>query len=275
MTGFARKELVEAPTRTPARFGLLTVADVVTEDDPHWMNGVKFLPDSCAPGQSYADTCPAVADRTKSVDRGVAMPGADPFTVYAGFYCSPTGFTQAEILARAEAALAGGEGRTIEAVLVTGDTDNGEVVHPFLENTADVDDAGFDVPVLDVLTSVEDVPHAIGALEGALRECYPGVGTILVPAKWSPFLETAGVVRNGPMLETLLGTKVGILSVDTDVLYGVGQIQVHRSAPNVLGPFGQALNKVNNSVLMLAERTYTIAWDCCLVGVTINEAGGG
>lgn len=284
MAGFARKMIVDAPSFVPARFGLLSVADMVTESDPHWANGVKTQPEAALVAKSYVDGCPTVAVRTKSIDEGIPTVGGNPFTVYGGFRCSPVGHSEDEIDRRASAALANGEARAVEKVLWTGASDNGETILPWLGNKTGTA-VDFDVPSMVNVTPTPgtgvSARRALSLLEANLGLGYGGVPTIHVPRSSSSLLEQLGIVRTGSTLETLVGSKVacggGYLASTTPQtltagtwFFGTGSVAVRRSSPRVVGDFASTLNKSTNDVLYLVERTYAVTWDTGLFGVLVD-----
>lgn len=271
-----RIEINPAPF-VPARFGLLSAASLVTEEDVHWRNEVFTLPTECGPATSYADDCPGVADRLKVINDGVEVRGGQPFTVYAGFRCSPVGFTPEEIATRAAAALANGEARAVEAVLWSGDTDNGEVVQPFLGNTNAAAGLDFTPPVVtEVTTGPTNFADALGLLEDAVASCYGGVPIIHGSRAYSGYLSDAGITRQGQSLETILGSKFAAgAGYEPGTLYATGAVQVIRSAPEVVGSFRDSIDRAVNTVTYIVERTYVVTWDCCLFSAEVTPLEDG
>jgi hypothetical protein len=281
--------LANEPQPTPARFGLLDAARVVDSTDPHEGGGVAFEVDPLVEARTYLWTCPPPADPSKAVETGSGLAGADPVTVYAGWGCSPAGYTMEEIERRARVALVNGEGRAIEATFWTGEADDGDpsVVWPHLAaEDADADaastaDGAVTFLGADVLNGGVALPLglALAALEGALGDCYPGRPTIHMTRVAASALG-ARLLPEGGNLVTRLGSIVAAgagypgsapdgtpAAAGETWLYGTGQVTVRRSAPQLLGDFSSSFDRAANSVVRILERTYVVSWDRCLIAV--------
>ena len=284
----ARREVVAAPQATPARFGLLSVAQMPT-DTGRWEGGILTMPNACGNGGSYGDPCPAPGDREKADSAGVVIGGGDPFTVYAGFRCAPVGFTDDEIRERGDAALLAGEERTVEEVFWTGVTDNAVEIHPHLaENTAST--PGVDDFTWLAATTVAggggavSVRRALADLERELAGCYGGQGVIHMPRDVATVAVAEGIVeRYGNRLETKVGTLVAAgagypgtsptgaaAAAGESWVYATGAVQVRRSGVFYTGSIAESLDRVSNTIQRLAERTYVVTWDCCLLAARVG-----
>lgn len=281
--------LANEPQPTPARYGLLDAARVVDDTDPHTGGGVAFEVDPTVAARTYLWACPPPADPSKAVELGGELAGADALTVYAGWGCSPAGYTTQEIERRARAALVAGEGRALEATFWTGVADDGApaVVWPHLAATdaaaaaASTADGQVTFPGATILNGGAALPLglALAALEGALGDCYPGRPTIHVTRETASALGDR-LLPEGGNLVTRLGSIVaagagypGTAPAGTAPaagetwLYGTGQVTVRRTAPQLLGDFASSLDRAVNSVVRIVERTYVASWDRCLIAV--------
>lgn len=288
MAKVGRKTYVDPPPFVPSRFGLFSAAQLVEVGDVHEHNGVKFQPLSCNPAKSYGDSCPLPGDRAKSIDRGVPTRGAEPFTVYGGFSCSPVGFDEADMRERSLAALVNVEQRAVEDVFLTGATDNAVAVLPFLANTGTTDD-GVDVtyPTVTTITATPvDPVVGVGLLEEAMGGCYGGVPVLHLPRVLGASLSSNGTVtREGERIVTMLGSRVafgtgytglvapggGAAAADVRWLYATGSVVVRRGAPSFAGiGIAETLDRDDNAVVALSERTYSVGFDCCLFAVPVS-----
>jgi hypothetical protein len=258
---------------------LLSVATLPsTEGDPHWQAGVEYQPDVCDPAGVTTDGCPLGTIITKAPNvTGMQARGSDPFTVYADIQCSPVGSID-EYQARTDAALTNGEARAVESVFWTG-TAGAETIRPHLaEDTAVFDSRGILMQTAaTVVTTGADIVEAMGLLEGELAECYGGVGVIHVPfTALAHLAANTLVVREGDQLRTTLGgtlvaayssnNRQGPTGADPAAgqawLYGTGAITVRRGQIVHTSALAEALDRSENTMVYIAERTYVISVDC-------------
>ena len=299
------RQIVDAPTFTPSPFGLLSVVQTPTPRDSHWQNGVtwsSYCPENM--GDTTYDECiattgapddppPEPSVKTTNVDH--VLRGATPFTAYTRFDCAPVGHADAQRIATL--ALAQVEEWQVEQTFWTGLVDGLTLVFPHLAATVEVVDG--DGIVLQPTTSTAvtgapvDVATGLGRLEQALADCYGGRGVIHVPLEALPSLDAYGLLRPvggrdsasgqfGRQLETLAGNLVAVgggypgsgpdgvdPGTTTTWLYATGPVFMYRSDVKVF-PFSSTVNRSNNTVEMMAERTYVLGFDCCLHAVQIE-----
>lgn len=288
------RPIVDAPTFTPSPFGLLSVITPSNSTDPHWQNGVTWQSYCIDPmGDTTYDEClvvtgigdvPEPSSKTGNVD--VTTRAATPFTAYARFDCSTVGYTTEEFARVGTAALTQSESWQIENAIWTGLADDTPVVYPHLSASSIILDAeGYTLQLATSIpvTGAVDVATGLGLVEQSLADCHNGVGVIHVPVKALPTLDAHGLVRdrNG-VLKTLNGNIVAVgagypgtspTGVDPGVgaswIYATGPMFLYRSQIRVI-PYRESLNRSNNTVEMLAERTYVVGWDCCQSGVLID-----
>ena len=227
---------------------------------------------------------PEPSDKAGNVD--VTTRAATPFTAYARFDCSTVGYTTEEFARIGTAALTQSESWQIENAIWTGLADDTPVVYPHLSASSIILDAeGYTLQLATSIpvTGAVDVATGLGLVEQSLADCHNGVGVIHVPVKALPTLDAHGLVRdrNG-VLKTLNGNIVAVgagypgtspTGVDPGVgaswIYATGPMFLYRSQIRVI-PYRESLNRSNNTVEMLAERTYVVGWDCCQSGVLID-----
>jgi hypothetical protein len=137
-----------------------------------------------------------------------------------------------------------------------------------------------------VATALNPV-DALSELEGAIGACYDGVATIHAPRKLLPRLAAQGVVKaQGGLITTILGTKVvagrgypgtgptGADVADQSWMYATGEVFYRRG--DVVQPTDrESFDRARNTMKALAERTYVIGWDCCVLTVPVSIAEGG
>jgi hypothetical protein len=273
---------VGAPAFTPRPYGLLSVAQVIDEVDVHWENGILTQPEACEPAAMTVGPCPSPpADKVPTSTIPVRC--ADPFTVYADISCSPIGVGGNGLDGyrdRVVAALTNGEARRVENVFWTGGA--GAVVSPHLAANTPITGSGCVLQtaatVIGPVTGTGVSPcEAVGLLEGALGGCYGGLGVLHIPL-WtlSMLVTNYALFKDGPRFRTAAGTPVAVgagypgTGADGSAppagsawFYVTGAVQVRRSPIIVPATAPESLNRAKNTMVMVAERTYEIDWDCC------------
>jgi hypothetical protein len=287
---------VTSPDFTPLPFGLFSVAQFPPNSDVHVQNGVLHQPGACEPAKTTLNPCPVVTGLPKSPSAtGIPTMGADPFTVYTWIDCGPIGAQQAEYEARVLDQLDRGAPRAVEATFWTGavsTTGAPEVLPHLAENTAVLGPGGeiSQLAASPVTTGTAvDVVEALGLLEGALALCYGGVGVIHVTRAAIPHLksqsliyhdETTGQYKtcNGNLVAAGAGypgtSPAGAAPTAGETwFYATGAVEIFVSSPDFTTAWAESVDKINNQLVMLAERTYVITWDCCLFAAQVQLGG--
>lgn len=285
----AARQLVDLPAVfTPLPYGLWDTVQHPATDGPHWQNGVTW-PERCPAGDTTYDECLAVTGtgappeppaKTANVEQGFR--GALPFTVYAEFECSPVGLVAAESIA--SDALARVEQAQVETAFWTGTAGGQDVVYPHLAADAEALDGNVVLqPVATPVVTGADVAHALGALEQELADCYKGQGLIHVPRSVLPTLAAWNLTRvdDAGRLVTPAGNLIvagtgytgsapdgSAAAAGTAWIYATGAAWGYRSDPYV-SRLRDSLDRTSNTIRMLAERTYVIAFECCLLAAHI------
>lgn len=285
-------QLVAPPVALPQPFGLLEVAGPpVGDDDLHWQQGI-FYQALCPLGGTTWEECLAVTGigaapppPSKADNADLVLRAATPFTVYAEFDCSAVGLPDLEQLA--EQALVRVEGWQVERAFWTGFAgpagSQQPVVYPHLaEDVAVTYPLGYGPGSVATLTSAATVVSggnpavALGSLEQALTDCYRGQGVVHAPlAAVATLYGNRLIERQGARLVTAAGTPVvagggypgtspagAAPAAGTTWLYATGR-PFYRRSPARSWPLRDSFNRAENTVAMLAERTYLLGWDCC------------
>jgi hypothetical protein len=291
------RQLVDPPAFAPLPYGLLSVVEPRNPADNHWQNGVTYQ-SRCGitMGTAVYDECIAVTtgvgtpapanmptQNTSSI--GVTTRGATAFTPLVEFDCAPVGNDQAQKIATD--ALNTSAPYQVEQAFWTGIVAGQVVAFPHLAANATLTDAGGallqSVPVTGSASPPYDVADGLGYLESQLAGCYSGVGVIHVPVIAIPTLAAWGLITvQGGQLRTLNGNRVAAgggypgtgptgaaPTAGTVWLYATGAVFAYSGATRILGLPG-ALDRAENTIRMIAERTYVLGWDCCHVGVQVS-----
>lgn len=288
--------IVNPPVFTPSPYGLLSVAQVQNGDgSSHWQNGVTWQ-SRCLDvmGRTTYDEClvvtgsggPPPEPSTKQETVGLVLRGATPFTALAKFDCPPVGQDDARRIATD--ALAQSETWQVERTFWTGTVDGkANLQFPHLAADSQVLDAQsvlLQSAASTVVTgSAVDPATGLGLLEQALADCYNGVGVIHMPVKALPTFNANGLVyAQSGVLKTLNGNLVavgagypgtspaGVATATGETwIYATGAVFVYRSGVKVTET-RDSLDRTNNTVEMIAERTYVLGWDCCHLAVLVD-----
>lgn len=281
------RQIIDPPAFTTLPYGLWDAAQKPAANGPHWQQGVTWI-EHCPTGATTYDECltvtgtgapPEPAAKTDNVDQ--TYRGATPFTVYAEFDCSPVGLAGAEMVA--SDALARVEARQVEAAFWTGVAGGQTVVFPHLAADTQVLDAQDIVlqPVASPVVTGADAAHALGELEAELAACYAGQGLIHIPRQALPTLATMVVERDGRLYTTggnlvvvgggYTGTGPDGTAPDagTAWIYATGAVFGYRSEVFIT-QLRDSLDRAENTVRMLAERTYVLGFECCLLAAHIT-----
>jgi hypothetical protein len=293
------RQIVDPPLYTPLPYGLLSVVDFPVANDQHWQNGITYQPNCATPSSTY-DECLAVTGTGNAPSPpafqntvSLAPRGATAFSVFVEFDCSAVGNEEADMQARA--AFASSETWQVERSFWTGVAGGQPIVFPHLAANAQI----LDAPVTGgtaqnsillqtaavVVTGAaggspnlfSSTSEVLGALEGALADCYNGVGVIHIPQVALPSFDAYGLIKTkGARMYTANGNKVSVgagypgtspagavRTPDQCWIYATGNIMCYRGAVKVRASGAQAMDKQKNTIKMIAERRYLLGWDCC------------
>lgn len=284
------RQIVDAPAFTLLPYGLWDAVEKRTPGDPHWQNGVTWV-ERCPDGGTTYDECLSVTGtggpppeppvKVDNVDQ--QFRGATPFTVIAEFDCSPVGLNDAATVAAD--ALARVEQQQVEAAFWTGTAGGQPLVFPHLAADTEVVD-GNDIvlqPTASVCVTGADAAYALGALEGCLADCYSGQGLIHVsPAALDTLAAWNLVVKEGDQLQTVRGNRVVVgggytgsgpdgtaATAGTTWIYATGAGFGYRGDVRITSP-RESIDRSTNTMRMIAERTYVLGFECCLIAANMT-----
>lgn len=249
--------LVPTPALTPPRFGLLSVAQIVSDADLHWQNGTEHVPNPVPSGvTSGVDCTPAPL---VPADDPMTVVADLPLRVWADFTAKHPGLTASEIHERARLALSVSEGNSVEAAV-------------WSTAASKIMSAGTATPAG---TSAVSLLAGVAALERWLYDVYGGTGVLHVAREVVPYLASAQVIseKNG-RLTTTLGTTVAAgaypgtgptgaaAAAGASWIAATGAVTVRRSEVRVPGENGAAyFDPRSNNVIGHAERIYVVGWE--------------
>lgn len=298
--------IVNQPDFTLPPYSLVSVVDW-RDGDSHWRAGVEWET-VCGDSDSTYDECVALGASSGTVTGSpVAFPepppkaatatrqnfGATPFTIVAEVDCSSVGFYEdstewvRQVFDRTE-------GKELEAVFATGVVAGQAGVQlPHLQANAAVNDTELNgnlVKLQLAATQVTGTPVcvevALGLLESAFADCYSGQGIIHVPNELIPLFNQAYLLeREDDQLVTGNGNVVvagtgypgnapdGSTTAGARWIYMTPRIFGYRSEVRTFER-ETTLDRSVNTVKAIAERTYVLGYDCCLVAVPVSLTCG-
>lgn len=287
---------VSPPTFVDRNFGLMSVVQPrFDEPDEHWRNGVTFQ-DLCGlAGTTFDPYCVSgTGAPLKAANVSLATYGALPFNVVAEVNCSPVGYSQQEQQARAVDALTRNESFQVEQAFWTGAVAGvGPTIYqvsPHLAaNTAVTDTAGVTLQCAATTVSgstVLDIVEGIGRLEAAMGRCYNGQIVIHLPmVLGEALLSNYSAEVFGSQIKTRAGNLVALGAGYTGTgpdgtsipnaawVYATAPIFAYRSSPEIFA-FKEELNRTNNTVQTIVERTYVLGFACCCFYAVPISVGG-
>lgn len=278
---------------TSPSFGLLSPAttQLETASTNKWKMGLQWRAICPDADGTYGECTDAVGnplppEKLETWDQETR--GATPVTVYSRTDCAPVGEWD-DLSERNRQALLRSEERELERIFWTGEAVEGSgntSVFPHLAATAAVVD-GDDLlqpQVTVVTTTPQPIAVGVGMLEDAMRDCYPGVATLHVPIRLGALMAEAYLLRQnaGTLFTTSAGSKVilgnypgtgpnGAETPGVTWIFATGNVFYQREpAPHTFRAV-ESFDRDVNTLSMIAERTYVIGWDCCLMAIPIQN----
>lgn len=292
---------VSPPVKAQLRFGLDSVAEIrpASSADGRWRAGVTW-DNVCPDATSTYDQCVqnnALGTVTGTPDAKAATAdrafwGATPFTIFTEIDCSAPGFWS-EADDNVRRAMDQASAYEVERVFWTG-TIAGvpDLAFPHLVADTELTEAGYPSVTLQlagapvVTGGPFDPAEALGLLEAALGTCVKGVGTIHMPiVLLASFVANHLVEMRDGTLYTTAGNKIavsaaytgespaGVLTSGTAWMYGTGPVFMYKSVGKFVGTREQSLDREDDTLKRIYERTYLIGYDCCLFGVPVSTGG--
>lgn len=249
--------VVPAPEPLRTRYGLFTAASGPLELPQHGQaGGVRYVPNSCGGAYAYGVTCyggdnPS-PEKPHDPDNDEVTTGV--FAVLSTLNCGAPGYTLEEYSAKVLRRLESAEQAAVETALWSGlDLEGNSLEILTLDGQAVAVDSGYD-PGL--------ITDVVGALEryAYTEQEYGFQAYIHAPIEVAAFAAEAGLVQNdGNRKVTPLGSVWVFGAYPSGSVIITGQTTVWRAAETqVYNAFDQATNEV----LLVAERTYAVGFDC-------------
>jgi hypothetical protein len=253
--------LVTGIARIPLPFGLSSVVNFRDGDSEngHWQNGVRWEAGTCDPadgiGGAFCPPDPPIG-LPKNLDVNYGGIGeASPFTIYGHFQCSAIGSWN-EAQTSANEHLRSREEARAEQALWTGDLGN-------IPNFSGAN--GYPAPVS---AGVHDTAKAaLAAVEQGIATEYGSLGVIHVSRRTGSLL-AGDFDQKGGRLFTQSGTPVvmGAGYPDEATIVGSPMLFGYRSDVFTSSDRqGDLLDRSNNNLFAIAERTYVLGFDPCPV----------
>jgi hypothetical protein len=250
--------------------------------------GVRIEVETCSPGIVTTASCAVTGTGDKIRTDALQVRGASPFTVYSLPVCSPIGYLD-EARTIAQNALTYGEARAVEREFWTGALGT----TPHLAANAQVTDVDGTIlqtaaTVLVTGGAVVDAVEGLARLEEALGWCYGSEGVIHAPNSVVTHWEAYGLLRHDG---TRLRSPSGHIVVSgngypgtapdgtapgpgTRWVYATGAIQLRRGPIEMSATNNsEMVDRAKNDIVLVAERTYVIDWDCCHLAIQIKIGG--
>lgn len=288
----ARLNVDNGSSFTLPPYSLESVVEWREDADRHWRAGIEWQK-VCPGSSSTYDECvvelvagddddiPAPPPKTATAE--IELYGASAWTLYSLVECSAVGFYEGS-RDLVEEVFRQDEVRRMEATFwtgVVGGQSNFAVPH-LMDASGTVttsDQAILQMATTTITGTGYTAEVALGLLEKAFADCYPGVGVLHVNPLVADLLQEAYLlVKDGDALYTVNGNRVvigrgypgtgpsgeaGNWMVITPPVFG------YRSDVTVMEQ-ESTLNREVNTVQAIAERTYLLAYDCCLIAISVS-----
>lgn len=274
---------IPGPELRPPRVSLLTSAPVVEDaNNPRWVLGYEFLPESCG---TDAQTFALTAGYDKLPGERPALVQVDPFGVMTPATCSVFGHAtpelQDELRAQARRKLRACEAYQIEEEFWTGTK---VATNPHLASTDSED-----ITAEAQYATGMDADDALACMEKELGNCQCG-GQGMIHMSRRLFTKLATVFapfrKEGARILTMLDTIVvpgagypgtspeGASDPAWEWMYGTGIVTVRMEAGDEIPRIvTQAVDRSLNTMTWYAEKAVAVDWDpCCHLAVKVALA---
>lgn len=289
-------ELIPGPEPIQRRYGLFTAANgPVDLPTPHGRGGgVRYVPVSCGEAHPYPIGCYTGESRpepgmiqwrpggapTKPSDPDNGEVDTGVFAVIASIECGTVGYTAEEDTERVRRRLRNGEQGAVEYALWTG-----------------TDQAGRDLDILNLTDTAEDVfitdPDTLVELVSALEDYayrennYGYTAYIHAPVSVSAWAAEANLIVQDKRLQRTpygsiwvfgggypgTGESASDAPTGGSYVHITGQIQVWASPDEFIYPVDQTMDKTRNQRLLIAEREYSVGFECFNGRAEFNPLG--
>jgi hypothetical protein len=247
---------VPAPEPLRRRYGLFDAASGPLDLPQHGEGGgVRYVPVTCGGAYPLGVNCydPGEAP-VKPLDPGNDEVDTGVFVALATLDCGAVGYTRPELEAQVRRRLESGEQATVEAAFWTGLDFEGNALGILNLNgeAADIP-TGYDPGLItDVIGALERYAYTVHG--------YGYTAYIHAPVEVAAFAFEAGLVlMDGNRKVTPMGSVWAFGAYPAGSVIVTGQTTVWR-APEV--QVYSSFENATNEVLMVAERAYSVAFDC-------------
>lgn len=261
--------VVPAPARQRRRYGLFDAASGPLDLPDHGEGGgVRFVPD-CGRSLAYGVTCyETLGDApVKPKDGDAAEIETGVFVALATLNCGAVGYTMPELQAKVRRRLEGAEQAAVEEALWTGLDFQGNPLG--ILNLVEEAEA-ISLPGLEDLL----ITDVVGALEryAYTEQQYGGVAYIHAPIEVAAHAAEAElIIADGNRKVTPMGSVWVFGAYPSGDIIITGQTTVWRSPEiQVYSSFENATNEV----ILVAERAYSVAFECFAGSAEFNPLEG-
>lgn len=257
------------------RFGLYSAANM-PEPSGRWELGVEWEPLAQEAAGLRPSECVGDYPGWEIDPPDVETSKGIPFVVVGSYACKSASRSMDEAEERARLHLAGGEERAVEYAVATGAMGNA----PSFSGATDL---------TPTPGTAIDLIEAFRLIESELAVASHSFGTIHLPRALGAIADYDGIIaRQGQHIETLIGTyvvfgggydlaNVGPTGVEPDAgeywIYGTGRPTVRRGEIFMQPDAAHYINKDDNDVVILAQRTILVSWSGPTVAVLVKPNG--
>lgn len=281
---------------TPGRYGLTSVVNWISPSDSHWGGGIQYDAD-CTDVNVAALECISGAPETIAHMSEATWEhetrGARAFDVYSRVDCSPADGDWWNVAqTRALRALTNSAPWQLERTFWSGHSHIAPAhIYPNLIATGPIYDETNRILLQPSATVISgsplDVVEGLGALEASFAACYHGEGVIHAPFRMAAALAAQNLIfKDGSVLRTHNGNAVALgrgynaARGPGDTTPPVGATWMMMTSP-IFGYRGQArtftaaesFDRSVNTLEMIAEQKFLLAWSCCLHSVLVTYGG--
>lgn len=256
--------IVAAPEPLRRRYGLFDAAAGPMDLPSHGEGGgVRYVPVTCGQAYAYGVNCYSgeVVAPEKPLDTDSAEVSSGVFVALATLLCSAPGYTREEFRSKVLRRLEATEQAAVEAAFWSGlDFEGNSLDILSLDDEASSVPAGYD-PAL--------ITDVVGALEryAYTDQGYGGVAYLHAPVEVAAFAAEAGLVlQDGPRKITPMGSVWVFGAYPAGEVIVTGQTALWRGQVQVYDSF----DRTTNEVLLVAERAYSVAFECFAARAEFN-----
>lgn len=266
---FIPGQAITPPEPLRRRYGLFDAASGPLDLPTHGQGGgVRYVPETCGTAYAYGVTCydgttsPPTEPPEKPSDGDADEIETGVFAVLSTLNCSAPGYTREELERKVRRRFDAAEQAAVERALWTG--------LDFEGNSLDIrslDAAAVESPYS--AAGADDIRLLADVVAGLERYAYTDLGYgsvayIHAPIEVATFAAEAGLaIPEGPGPNARKLTPLG--SVWSFGAYPAGEVIISGQTTVWRSPetsVYNAFDRITNEVLLLAERTYAISFDC-------------